>query len=189
MEKFTFKNYTNISTDFIQEKCLKEFSGDIFSNFQSFVALPGVCDVHVHFREPGFSYKETIKTGSAAGARGGYTAVCTMPNLNPVPDSVENLKVQTDAIKNGASIAVYPYAAITVGEKGKALSDFDGLANEVVAFSDDGKGVQDASMLRLAMLKAKALGKMIVAHCEVNDLLFGGYIHDGIYAKVKSAEV
>ncbi|MBP3672854.1 MAG: dihydroorotase [Oscillospiraceae bacterium] len=148
-----------------------------------YAIFPGFCDVHVHFREPGFSYKETIASGSASAARGGYTAVCTMPNLNPVPDSVEHLKVQTDIIETDACIHVYPYGSITVGEKGEVLADLDGMAPLVCAFSDDGKGVQNDNMMRAAMVKAKELGKMIVAHCEVNDLLHGGYIHDGEYAK------
>jgi dihydroorotase len=148
-----------------------------------YVFLPGFCDVHVHFREPGFSYKETIETGSKASARGGYTAVCTMPNLNPVPDSVENLHKQLRLIEEQAVIHVYPYGAITVGEKGEELADLDGMAKDVIGFSDDGRGVQNDDMMRQAMLRAKALGKMIVAHCEVNELLRGGYIHDGEYAK------
>ena len=152
-------------------------------NSNKYTIFPGFCDVHVHFREPGFSYKETIKTGSLSAARGGYTAVCTMPNLNPVPDSVEHLKVQTDIIETDACIHVYPYGAITVGEKGEVLADLEGMAPHVCAFSDDGKGVQSDDMMRQAMIKAKELGKMIVAHCEVNDLLHGGYIHDGEYAK------
>lgn len=149
-----------------------------------YTVFPGLCDVHVHFREPGFSYKETIASGSAAAARGGYTAVCAMPNLNPVPDSVENLRVQTDIIKKDALISVFPYAAITVGEKGEKLADLEALAPHVIAFSDDGKGVQSEDMMREAMIRAKSLGKMIVAHCEVNELLKGGYIHDGEYAKM-----
>ena len=155
------------------------------SGFDSseYVVFPGFCDVHVHFREPGFSYKETIATGSRAAARGGYTAVCTMPNLNPVPDSVGNLEVQRRIIKETACIHVYPYGAITVGEQGGVLSDLEGMAPGVVGFSDDGRGVQSDDMMRQAMLRAKALGKPIVAHCEVNSLLRGGYIHDGDYAK------
>lgn len=145
--------------------------------------FPGFADVHVHLREPGFVYKETIETGTSSAARGGFTHVCSMPNLNPVPDSVENLKVQLDAIKKDAKIAVYPYGSITVGQKGEELSDLDGMAGDVIAFSDDGRGVQSDDMMRSAMIKAKTLGKMIVAHCEVNDLLNGGYIHDGEYAK------
>lgn len=145
--------------------------------------LPGFCDVHVHFREPGFLYKETIESGSKAAARGGYTAVCTMPNLIPVPDSVENLKPQLDAIEKSSIINVYPYGSITKGQKGDELSDFSQLSENVVAFSDDGRGVQNEEMMRKAMEKAKSLDKIIVAHCEVNDLLKGGYIHDGEYAK------
>ena len=152
-------------------------------NSPNYAVLPGFCDVHVHFREPGFSYKETIATGSLASARGGYTAVCTMPNLNPVPDSVEHLKQQLDLIEESACIHVYPYGAITVGEKGEALADLEGMAPNAIGFSDDGRGVQSDEMMRAAMVKAKELGKPIVAHCEVNELLRGGYIHDGEYAK------
>ncbi len=145
--------------------------------------LPGFCDVHVHFREPGFCYKETVASGSASAARGGYTAVCTMPNLNPVPDSVEHLQVQLDAIGRDARIAVYPLGALTVGEAGKTPADLEGMAKDAVAFSDDGKGVQGEEMMRELMTRAKALGKIIVAHCEDNSLLRGGYIHDGNYAR------
>ena len=148
-----------------------------------FTVLPGFCDVHVHFREPGFSYKETIATGTAAAARGGYTAVCTMPNLNPVPDSVPHLLPQLDLIERDARIAVKPYGAITVGEKGEQLADLEGMAPFVCAFSDDGRGVQDPSMMKEAMTRARDLHKLVVAHCEVNELLRGGYIHDGRYAK------
>ena len=147
------------------------------------IVLPGFCDVHVHFREPGFSYKETIRSGSLAAARGGYTAVCTMPNLNPVPDSAEHLRVQSEIIKRDAVINVYPYGAITVGQRGEELSDMEAMAGDAFAFSDDGRGVQSEDMMREAMRRAKALGKMIVAHCEVNELLHGGYIHDGEYAR------
>ena len=152
-------------------------------NSPQYAIFPGFCDVHVHFREPGFSYKETIATGSLASARGGYTAVCTMPNLNPVPDSVAHLKEQQDLIDESACIHVYPYGAITIGEKGEVLADLEGMAPGVIGFSDDGKGVQSDDMMRQAMRSAKALGKMIVAHCEDNSLLRGGYIHDGDYAK------
>ena len=155
---------------------LSSFDSDKYSLF------PGFCDVHVHFREPGFSYKETIATGSLAAAAGGYTHVCTMPNLNPVPDSVEHLKQQLDIIENSACIHVYPYGAITVGEQGQMMADLEGMAPNVIGFSDDGRGVQCDDMMREAMMRAKALGKMIVAHCEVNELLRGGYIHDGAYA-------
>ena len=148
-----------------------------------YAVFPGFCDVHVHFREPGFSYKETILSGSMAAARGGYTAVCTMPNLNPVPDSKANLKEQLDIIRNDGLIRIYPYGAITVGQKGQQLSDMKGMAQNVIAFSDDGKGVQNTDMMRSAMRKAKELKKIIVAHCEDESLLNGGYIHDGDYAR------
>ena len=168
---------------------LKQFveaflSADAFCVYNSprYAVFPGFCDVHVHFREPGFSYKESILSGSMAAAHGGYTAVCTMPNLNPVPDSAEHLQAQTEIIARDAVIHVYPYGAITVGQKGEQLSDMAGMAKEAIAFSDDGRGVQSDAMMRQAMLKAKSLGKMIVAHCEVNDLLHGGYIHNGAYA-------
>ena len=150
---------------------------------KKFIIVPGLCDVHVHFREPGFSYKETIASGSAAAAHGGYTAVCTMPNLDPVPDSAEHLQVQLDAIERGAAIKVLPYGAITVGEKGERLADMEAISDKVCAFSDDGKGVQNDEMMQGAMTAAKRLGKIIAAHCEDNSLLFGGYIHDGEYAK------
>ena len=159
---------------------LEELSS--FSQNQYFV-FPGFCDVHVHFREPGFSYKETIASGSMAAAKGGYTAVCTMPNLSPVPDSREHLKMQLDLIEKQSCIHVYPYGAITIGEKGETLADLDGMAEDAIAFSDDGRGVQADGMMEEAMRRAKRLGKTIVAHCEVNDLLRGGYIHDGSYAK------
>ena len=152
-------------------------------NSSEYAVFPGFCDVHVHFREPGFSYKETILSGSMAAAHGGYTAVCTMPNLNPVPDSKANLKEQLDIIRNDGLIRIYPYGAITVGQKGQQLSDMKGMAQNVIAFSDDGKGVQSADMMRSAMRKAKELKKLIVAHCEDESLLNGGYIHDGDYAR------
>lgn len=151
---------------------------------KKYIIVPGLCDVHVHFREPGFPYKETIASGSAAAAHGGYTAVCTMPNLDPVPDSAEHLQVQLDAIKRSAAIKVLPYGAITVGEKGEKLADMEAMSDKVCAFSDDGKGVQNDEMMREAMTAAKRLGKIIAAHCEDNSLLFGGYIHDGEYARM-----
>jgi len=179
----------DFSTDTLSVPFMAELpeglSASVF-NSSEYVIFPGFCDVHVHFREPGFSYKETILSGSLAAARGGYTAVCTMPNLKPVPDSVENLKLQTDIIKKDARIAVYPYASITVGENGKELSDMEGMKNAAIAYSDDGRGVQSDELMEEAMLKAKDLGKMIVAHCEVNSLLNGGYIHDGEYARKNS---
>ena len=152
-------------------------------NSPRYVIFPGFCDVHVHFREPGFSYKETMETGSRASARGGYTTVCTMPNLNPVPDSLEHLNAQLERIRSGACIQVVPYGAITVGEQGETLADLEAMAPYVAGFSDDGRGVQSEELMRQAMLRAKALGKPIVAHCEDNSRLRGGYIHDGAYAK------
>ena len=146
--------------------------------------LPGFADVHVHLREPGFSYKETIASGTRAAARGGYTAVCAMPNLSPAPDSLEHLAAEQAIIDRDAVIPVYPYGTITRNEEGAELADLEALAPYVTAFSDDGRGVQSAEMMEAAMLRAKALGKLIVAHCEDNRLLRGGYIHDGAYARV-----
>ena len=160
--------------------------GDIVSSLprdREYTVFPGFADVHVHLREPGFSYKETISSGTLACARGGYTAVCAMPNLNPVPDTDEHLKVQEDTIAKDACIHVYPYGAITMGEQGHTMAELEVMASRVCGFSDDGRGVQSREMMKEAMIRAKALGKMIVAHCEDNDLLFGGYIHDGQYAK------
>ena len=149
-----------------------------------YVIFPGLIDVHVHLREPGFFYKESIATGTMAAAHGGYTAVCPMPNLNPTPDCPANLAPQLEAIQKDAAIHVYPYGTITVGQQGAQLADMEGMAKDVIAFSDDGRGVQSDDMMREAMLRAKALGKLIVAHCEDNSLLRGGYIHDGEYARL-----
>ena len=146
------------------------------------VIFPGFCDVHVHFREPGFSYKETIKTGSLAAARGGYTEVFAMPNLNPVPDSVPLLNEELELINRDAVISVRPYGALTEGEKGRVSADLEGMAPLVIAFSDDGKGVQDAGMMREVMARCASLNKVLAAHCEDESLLHGGYIHDGRYA-------
>ena len=157
-------------------------SYSLFAN-RRIAVFPGFCDVHVHLREPGFSYKETIASGSKACAAGGYTDVCSMPNLNPVPDSAEHLEEQLKLIRADAVIGVHPYGAITIGQQGEALADLEGMAKDAIAFSDDGRGVQAEAMMRAAMLKAKELGKIIVAHCEDNSLLRGGYIHDGEYAK------
>jgi len=150
--------------------------------FSDCLILPGFCDVHVHLREPGFCYKETIASGTASAARGGYTAVCSMPNLNPVPDSKEHLQVQLDAIRRDAVIAVYPYGSLTVGQAGEKMAELDAMAPDTLGFSDDGKGVQSEEMMRALMIRAKSLGKIVVAHCEDNSLLRGGYIHDGKYA-------
>lgn len=145
--------------------------------------FPGFCDVHVHFREPGFSYKETIKTGSMAAARGGYTAVCTMPNLNPVPDTLEHLNEQLKIIKKDSIINIYPFASITINQEGEELSNMKEMAEKTLGFSDDGKGIQNEELMKKAMERAKSIGKIIVAHCEDNSLLNGGYIHEGGYAK------
>lgn len=162
-----------------------EFGASVYNSSQ-YMIFPGFCDVHVHLRQPGFSYKETIKTGTQASAHGGYTTVFSMPNLKPVPDSAEHLKEQLDIIKKDAVINVLPYGAITVGQNGEELSDMEGMAKDVIAFSDDGRGVQSEEMMKEAMQRAKALGKIIVAHCEDNSLLHGGYIHDGVYASEHS---
>ena len=162
---------------------LEEFLSLLPQN-RDYTVFPGFADVHVHLREPGFSYKETIASGTRAAAHGGYTAVCAMPNLNPVPDSGEHLAVQEAAIAAGAVIHVYPYGAITVGERGETLADLAALAPRVCGFSDDGRGVQARAMMEAAMVEAKALGKVIAAHCEDNALLRGGYIHDGGYARI-----
>ena len=152
-------------------------------DFSDLFVFPGFIDVHVHLREPGFSYKETIETGTMASARGGYTHVFSMPNLSPVPDSFENLNEQLKIIKDTAKIHVTPYGSITKGQMGEELSDMDEMAEFVGGFSDDGRGVQTPEMMMDAMKKAKNLEKIIVAHCEDNSLLNGGYIHDGEYAK------
>lgn len=169
---------TNISSN------IEAVGFDVVYNLNNMYLLPGLIDVHTHLREPGFIYKETIATGSMAGARGGYTSICAMPNLNPTPDSMKNLQVELDAIKKDAKINVYPYGTITKREKGQVLADLEDISNYVIAFSDDGQGVQSEEMMLTAMIKAKTLNKMIVAHCEDNSLLNGGYIHDGEYAKL-----
>ena len=169
-----------------------KFSPDIDTRFlreaglamsPSYTILPGFCDVHVHLREPGFAYKETIASGTLAAAHGGYTAVCAMPNLNPVADSPEHLKEEQDIIDRDARVHVYPYAAISIEQKGEFLADLESMAGDCIAFSDDGHGVQSGEKMREAMQRAKSLGKIITAHCEDNSLLYGGYIHDGVYAK------
>ena len=157
-------------------------NGEVF-DFSDCYIFPGFIDVHVHLREPGFLSKETIKTGTKAAAHGGYTDVCSMPNLNPTPDSIENLKLQLDAIEKDACIHVYPFGTITKKEAGEEMADLEEIAPYVVGFSDDGRGVQSEEMMKEAMGRAKSLNKIISAHCEDNALLFGGYIHDGEYAK------
>ena len=173
----TDKKITKIEAD------INDANYDKIFDLKNKYVLPGLIDVHTHLREPGFEYKETIATGSMAGAKGGYTSICAMPNLNPVPDSIENLQKEIDIIEKDAKIHVYPYGAITKGEEGKELADLDNMAEGAVAFSDDGHGVQSEEMMLHAMEKAHKLDKIISAHCEDNSLLKGGYIHDGEYAK------
>lgn len=184
--EYRFQNAKVYSNGTFKDECFHFSDGtgadsSVFS--KEYVVFPGFCDVHVHFREPGFSYKETIASGSRSAARGGYTDVCAMPNLNPVPDRPEHLEQELDIIRRDAVIGVHPYAAITLEEKGQTLVDMPTLAKDVCAFSDDGHGVQADGMMRRAMETAKALGKIIAAHCEVNELVRGGVIHDGDYAK------
>jgi len=181
-----FKNADVLVTDGVVSAVRSEISpdlADVVFNFPNHLIIPGLIDVHVHFREPGFLYKEDISTGSMAAAHGGYTHVCTMPNLDPVPDTADNLSLQLKAIEKKAVINVYPYGAITYGEKGEQLADMAGMAEHAIAFSDDGRGVPTAELMKAAMLEATRLGKMIVAHCEDMALVNGGYIHDGEYAK------
>jgi len=178
---FRDSKFEKVSTT--SNSIISSFSSEL-SKFDDLYVFPGFIDVHVHFREPGFLYKETIKSGTLAAACGGYTAVCTMPNLKPVPDSLENLRVQLDAINKDAVISTIPYGSITKGEMGEELSDIEELSDYVVAFSDDGKGVQNPNIMEQAMIKCRELNKIIVAHCEDNSLLNGGYIHDGEYARL-----
>ena len=193
---FALKNayvYKNQKVALIPEyTCCAEIQGDVSissflkdslsSSVSEYGVFPGFCDVHVHLREPGFSYKETIKTGTMACARGGYTDVLSMPNLKPVPHDEENMKLQRSIIEKDAVIGVHPFAALTIDEKGEALSDMEALAPISIGYSDDGRGVQSESLMRSAMEKAKALNKIVSAHCEDNSLLEGGYIHKGEYA-------
>ena len=167
---------------FVQTDVLIPSESDVVFDCSGLAVFPGFADVHVHLREPGFSYKETIFSGTRAAAAGGYTDVCAMPNLNPVPDSAAHLAVEEAIIRRDAAIRVHPYGAITVGERGETLADMEALAGRIVAFSDDGRGVQSEDRMRAAMQCAGKLGKIIAAHCEDNSLLHGGYIHDGAYA-------
>ncbi len=174
----------------ISDGIIKAVGSSLFSSSEEIIdctgltVFPGFVDVHVHLREPGFFYKETIESGTKACAAGGYTSVCSMPNLKPCPDSMENLKVQLDIIDKDAVINVYPFATITKGQQGEILSDMADMAGSAVGFSDDGRGVQSEEIMLSAMKKAKELGKIISAHCEDNSLLRGGYIHDGEYARL-----
>lgn len=156
--------------------------GEVFE-FNNLIVFPGFIDAHVHLREPGFLYKEGIKSGTLAAARGGYTHICAMPNLKPPPDCAEGLKPQLEAIERDAAVNVFPYGTISEGQRGLRLAAFDELADKVVAFSDDGVGVQNEELMRLAMTEAKKRGKLIVAHCEDDFLRNGGYIHEGAYAR------
>ncbi len=173
-----------MTTKFKQKDCriegVKAPQSPVFED--RYLKLPGLIDVHVHLREPGFSYKETVSSGTLAAARGGFSAVCCMPNLSPVPDSEENLRTLEDIIARDARVRVYPYAAITVGEKGEELVDFHSLKGRVVAFSDDGRGVQSEDTMRRAMQLAAREGVIIAAHCEDDKLRAGGYVHAGKYA-------
>lgn len=178
--KNTFPN-----NKFVSENIIRDFEtrfGGLFSD-RDIIIIPSFVDVHVHLREPGFFYKETIKSGTEAAARSGYSHICSMPNLKPVPDDYENLKVQLDIIEKDAKINVIPYGSLTVDQRGEELADMEAMAPYVIGYSDDGIGLNDMTLMRQAMEKAKALGKMVVAHCEDMDLRAGGYIHDGEYAK------
>ncbi len=161
---------------------IPESSADAVFNLNNCFIFPGLSDVHVHLREPGFSYKETIETGTLAAARGGFTTVCAMPNLSPVPDCMGNLKVELERIEKTAHIRVMPYGAITVGQNGQALAAMEELFPYVAGFSDDGHGVADEALMIKAMKTAARLCTAIVSHCEDISLVNGGYIHDGIYA-------
>lgn len=190
-----FKNATVFTPAGFEKRDVFVSGGSVFVNAipdsydhlidcSGMVIVPGFTDVHVHFREPGFFYKETIATGSAAAAAGGYTCVCPMPNLKPAPSDLASLRAQLSIIEKDACVKVVPYGTITRKQDGRsALSDMEAMAPYVCAFSDDGKGIQTGDLMEEAMVRAKALGKLIVAHCEDESLLTGGYIHDGDYAK------
>ncbi len=179
--KNSFKDMDRVR-NFVTEEEFRRLEAGIFAG--KYIVVPSFVDVHVHFREPGFFYKESILTGSQAAARAGYSHVMPMPNLNPVPDSKEHLKEELDIIERDAVINVIPYGSITVGEKGKELADLEGMAPDVCAFSDDGVGLNDPELMKEAMRRAKALGKLVAAHCEDLELRAGGYIHDGEYARL-----
>ncbi|XQP55856.1 MAG: dihydroorotase [Mycoplasmoidaceae bacterium] len=174
----------NFCTEKIKDNFLNFITQFPDLNSNKYILIPAFIDVHVHFREPGFSYKETIATGSKAAAKGGYTTVATMPNLKPVSDTAEHIKQQLDIINKDAVINVLPYGSITINQEGKEISPLEDVAKYVIAFSDDGKGIQDINIMQQAMLKAKSLNKVIVAHCEDNKLIHGGYIHEGEYARI-----
>ncbi len=172
------------TVDAVAEK-LPPQPGDRILDVSNYILIPGLVDVHVHLREPGFVYKETIETGTMAAARGGYTTVCAMPNVKPAPDTPKNLKVELKAIRHKAKVEVLPYGCITMGQMGRGeLADFGGMAPYVCGFSDDGRGVQDEELMETAMLAVRKTGRLIAAHCEDETLLRGGYIHDGPYARM-----
>ena len=172
------------TVDAVAEK-LPPQPGDRILDVSNYILIPGLVDVHVHLREPGFVYKETIETGTMAAARGGYTTVCAMPNVKPAPDTPKNLKVELKAIRHKAKVEVLPYGCITMGQMGRGeLADFGGMAPYVCGFSDDGRGVQDEELMEMAMLAVRKTGRLIAAHCEDETLLRGGYIHDGPYARM-----
>ncbi len=182
---YTEKGFEKSSISIIDNKILPfsdSFDCEVY-DCDGLYIFPGFVDVHVHLREPGFSYKETIETGTRAAVQSGYTALCTMPNLNPVPDCFANLKIQLDMIKQQAKCTVVPFGSITVAQGGQELSAFDEMSSCVAGFSDDGKGVQSPQLMREAMLKAKSLSKIISAHCEDNSLLNGGVIHKGEFSE------
>jgi len=182
---YTEKGFEKSSISIIDNKILP-FSDSLdceVYDCDGLYIFPGFVDVHVHLREPGFSYKETIASGTQAAVQSGYTALCTMPNLNPVPDCFDNLKIQLDMIKQQAKCTVVPFGSITVSQGGNELSAFDEMCPYVAGFSDDGKGVQTSQLMREAMLKAKSLSKIISAHCEDNSLLNGGVIHKGEFSE------
>lgn len=180
-EKVNLSVRDGIIADFFSEE--PPADGSAVYYMDNCFVFPGLIDVHVHLREPGFVYKETIKTGTLAAAHGGYTAVCPMPNLKPVPDCAENLRAELEIIERDAQVRVYPYGSITRDEKQKELSAMEEIADKIIAFSDDGVGVESGELMEQAMRRAKALGKMIVAHCEDKPLTKGGFIHDGEYAR------
>lgn len=177
------KMFINLFKDDADAKSIIDILLSSNLDLSKLTIIPAFMDVHVHFREPGFVYKETILTGSQAAAKGGYTLVCTMPNLNPVSDTLDHIKQQLNIIKKDAVIKVIPYGSISINQEGKEISPLEEINNFVVAFSDDGKGVQDSKLMLEAMTRSKKLDKVIVAHCEDNKLLHGGYIHDGNYCK------
>lgn len=164
-------------------ECIENTEAQVYDLAGKLVS-PGLIDVHVHLREPGYERKETIETGTKAAARGGYTTIAAMANTIPVPDSMESVTYIEGLLQQSAQVRVFPYAAITLGERGQEIVDVEALSEtSILGFSDDGRGIQEAGVMYQAMQRAKAVNKPIVAHCEDDSLLFGGYLHDGEYAK------